>query len=150
MKKINIGQILFAGVVSSVAFLIVEFLFEGAVKLIFNFTEIDLAKQYFANIVVTGTKYEIVNILYLLCTCTITIWLYISLCPKFGEGIKTALIASLFVISVIVLFTINHINMGIFPLMPALISFIFSLIEFPLSIIAGTQLLNSKQPAKEI
>lgn len=145
MKKINMGRILIAGISSSIVFLIIEFFFEGAVKLIFDFTEVDLAKQYFANIVVTGTRYEIVNILYLLCTCTITIWLYVCLCPKFGEGSKTALIASFFVILVIVLFTVNHVNMGIFPLKPALISFIFSLIEFPVSIIAGAQLISTKE-----
>lgn len=143
MEKTNFARILFAGIISSLVFLIIEFFFEGAVKMIFNFTEIDLAKQYFSNLVVTGARYEIINILYLFCTCALTVWLYSSLCPKYGIGMKTALIASLFVISIIFLFTVNHINMGIFPLRPALISLIFSLVEFPVSIVAGTLLLRT-------
>ena len=143
MKKINITRLIFSGLLASFTFLIIEFIFEGLLKVIFNFNEIDLARQYFPDILLSGARYQIVNILYLICTCTIAIWLYASLCPKFGDGLKTALIASVVVILIIALFMINHINMDIFPLKPALISFVLSLVEFPISIIAGASIYRS-------
>ena len=144
MKKTNIVRLIAAGIIASIIFLIIEFLFEGIIKLIFNFSEIDMAKHYFPNIIVSGTLYQIVNFLYLACTCTVTIWLYLSLSPKFGDGLKTALIASLFVITIIVLFMINHVNIGIFPLKASLISLVFGLVEFPISIIGGATVYRTK------
>ena len=144
MKKTNIVRLIGAGIIASIVFLIIEFFFEGAIKLIFNFSEIDMAKQYFPNIIVGGTGYQIVNFLYLACTCTVTIWLYVSLTPKFGDGLKTALIASLFVIIIIVLFMINHVNMGIFSSKAASISLVFGLVEFPISIIGGATVYRTK------
>ena len=94
MKKINVTRIILAGLLASVLFIIIEFVFEGVVNLIFNFNEVDLARKYFPNITISGVRYQIVNILYLICICTVTIWLYASLCPKFGDGPKTAFIAS--------------------------------------------------------
>ena len=144
MKKINITRVLLAGIVAAIVFIVIEFLFEGIVNVIFKFNEADLARKYFPDIIQCGIRYQIVNILYLVCTCTVTIWLYACLCPKFGEGPKTALIASLFVIIVIVLFMANHINMNIFPLKPAIISLVFSLVEFPLSIVAGSSIYKAE------
>ena len=144
MKKINVTRIILAGLLASVLFIIIEFVFEGVVNLIFNFNEVDLARKYFPNITISGVRYQIVNILYLICICTVTIWLYASLCPKFGDGPKTAFIASFFVIIIIVLFLVNHINMSIFPLKPTLISLVFNLVEFPLSIVGGSFLYSAK------
>ena len=144
MKKINITRIILAGLLASVFFIIIEFIFEGIVNVIFHFNEVDLARKYFPCLTVSGVRYQIVNILYLICICTVTIWLYASLCPKFGDGPKTAFIASFFVIIIIVLFMVNHINMGIFPLKPTLISLVFNLVEFPLSIVGGSFLYSAK------
>ena len=144
MKKINVTRIILAGLLASVLFIIIEFVFEGVVNLIFNFNEVDLARKYFPNITISGVRYQIVNILYLVSTCIVTTWLYASLSSKFGNRPKTALIASFFVIIIIVLFMVNHINMGIFPSKPALISLVFSLVEFPLSIVGGSFLYRAK------
>ena len=97
MKKINITRIILAGLLASVFFIIIEFIFEGIVNVIFHFNEVDLARKYFPCLTVSGVRYQIVNIIYLICICTVTIWLYASLCPKFGDGPKTAFIASFFV-----------------------------------------------------
>ena len=39
---------------------------------------------------------------------------------------------------------VNHINMGIFPSKPAMISLVFNLVEFPLSIVGGSFLYSAK------
>ncbi|MCG6912837.1 hypothetical protein LJE86_02885 [bacterium BMS3Abin03] len=144
MEKIKISHLLFSGLLAAFAFLIAEFIIEGLVKVIFNFNEVDLAREYFPGIILNGARYQIVNICYLICICIATIWLYTSLIPKFGKGFKTALIASSFVIIIIFLFMVNHINMGIFPFKPALISFAFSIIEFPFAIVAGASVYKSE------
>lgn len=144
MERTNINRVILGGLLASVVFIIIEFIFEGLINTIFNFNEVNLARQYFPDLTLNGARYQIVNILYLILTCSITIWLYASLRPKFGEGLKTAFIASLIVIMFIVLFLVNHINMGIYPLKPALISLVFSLVEFPLSIVAGASIYRPK------
>lgn len=137
MERINIFRVLLAGLIASVAFIIIEFIFEGIASLAFGFNEAELAKQYFPDIILSGTRYQIINVIYLISTCTFTVWLYAALLPKFGSGPKTAIIAGLVLIALIVLFLVNQINMGIYPLKPALLSLIFGIIEFPLSIVAG-------------
>ena len=96
MEKINISRVLLSGLIAGIAYLIFEFFLEGLVNVVFDFTEAGLAQQYFPNITLSGTRYYIVNILYLFFTCSLTIWLYASLRPKFGNGAKTAFIASIF------------------------------------------------------
>ena len=137
MERINIFRVLLAGLIASVAFIIIEFIFEGIASLAFGFNEAELAKQYFPDIILSGTRYQIINVIYLISTFTFTVWLYAALLPKFGSGPKTAIIAGLVLIALIVLFLVNQINMGIYPLKPALLSLIFGIIEFPLSIVAG-------------
>lgn len=137
MEKINLTRVLIGGILASVVFIIAEVIVEGLLYLIIGFNEADLAREYFPTIVLSGTRYQIINILYLLVSCTAAIWLYAALRPKFGEGLKTAFIASILFIFVIFLFMVNNVNMGLFPLEPALISLALSLAEFPISIAAG-------------
>jgi hypothetical protein len=144
MEKINISRVMWGGLLASVVFIIIEFIVEGFVNLVFGFDEANLARQYFPDIILSGVSYQVVNIIYLISTCTLTIWLYAALCPKFGVGPKTAIISSLLVIILIFLFMVNHINMGIYPLKPALISLVISLVEFPISIVAGSSFYKSK------
>ena len=144
MGKINTLRVLLGGLVASIVFIIIQLIVEGVAFLIFGFNEAALARQYFPAIILSGTAYQIVNFLYLIFTCTITIWLYAALGSKFGSGTKTALIAGLFVIILIFLFTINKVNMGIFPLKVALISLAIGLVEFPVSIVAGSTFYKSK------
>lgn len=144
MDKINFTRVLIGGIVASVVFVIAEFIAEGLLNLIIGFNEADMAREYFPNIMLSGARYQIINILYLLFSCTTAIWLYAALRPKFGEGIKTAFIASLFIIFIIFLYMVNNINMEIFPLKPALISLALSIAEFPVAVIAGSAIYNSR------
>lgn len=143
MEKINYTRVLLGGILASAAFVVAEVIVEGLLKLIIGFSEVNLAREYFPNIMLSGARYQIINILYLLFSCTTAIWLYAALRPKFGEGIKTAFIASLFIIFIIFLFMVNNVNMEIYPLKPALISLALSLAEFPIAVIIGAVIYKS-------
>ena len=144
MDKINFTRVLIGGIVASVVFVIAELIAEGLLNLIIGFNEAEMAREYFPNIMLSGARYQIINIIYLLFSCTTGIWLYAALRPKFGEGIKTAFIASLFIIFIIFLYMVNNINMEIFPLKPALISLALSIAEFPVAIITGSAIYNAR------
>jgi hypothetical protein len=145
MKKISISRVILGGLVASIVFVIIEFVFEGFLYLLFNFNEVKLAQQYFPGIALNGTRYHIVNILYLISICTLPVWLYAMFLPKKGFDLKTSITASLTVILIITLFLANHVNMGIYPIKPALISLGLSLVEFPPSIIIGTSFYKAKK-----
>jgi hypothetical protein len=138
MKKINTSRVILGGVIASIAYIIIEFIFEGFLSLVINFNEARLAQQYFPDITLSGTRYQIINILYLISICTLTVWIYAMFLPKKAFSLKTSVMASLTVLFIIILFLINHMNMGIYPIKMTLISIGFGLIEFPLSIIVGT------------
>lgn len=138
MEKINITRVLFGGIIASLVFIVVEAVVEGVLNLIIGFNEADLAREYFPRIVLSGARYQIINIIYLVTSCTFAVWLYAALRPKFGKGIKTAFLSSMLIIFAIFLFMLNNVNMGIFPLKPALISLALGIAEFPVAIVAGT------------
>ena len=144
MDKINPYRVIIAGLIASLSFIIIETIFEGLLKILFLFDEVNILLQYFPNVNLSGTRYYIINFAYLILTCEITIWLYAALIPKFREGFKTALLASLIVIILIALFMVNYINMNIIPLKLVLISLGLSLVEFPLSIVMGAGFYKSK------
>ena len=138
MEKINITRVLFGGIIASLVFIVVEAVVEGVLNLIIGFNEADLAREYFPQIMLSGARYQIINIIYLVTSCTFAVWLYAALRPKFGKGIKTAFLSSMLIIFAIFLFMLNNVNMGIFPLKPALISLALGIAEFPVAIVAGT------------
>jgi hypothetical protein len=144
MERINLKRVIIAGLIASLSFIIIETIFEGLLKILFLFEEVNLLLQYFPNVTLSGTRYYIVNFVYLILTCEVTIWLYAALIPKFKEGFKTALLAGLVVILLIVLFMVNYVNMNIIPLKLVLISLALSLVEFPLSIVIGAGFYKSK------
>jgi hypothetical protein len=144
MERINLKRVIIAGLIASLSFIIIETIFEGLLKILFLFDEVSLLLQYFPNVTLSGTRYYIVNFVYLILTCEVTIWLYAALIPKFRAGFKTALLAGMVVILLIVLFMVNYVNMNIIPLKMVLISLALSLVEFPLSIVIGAGFYKSK------
>ena len=131
MEKINLYRVIIAGLIASFSFIIIEMIFEGLLKILFHFDEVNLLLQHFPDATISGARYHIINFAYLILTCEVTIWLYTVLIPKFGENFKTALLTSLVVIILIALFTVNYVNMNIIPLKMVLISLGLSLVEFP-------------------
>jgi hypothetical protein len=143
VERINLTRVLIGGVLASLVFIVAEVIVEGLLKLFIDFNEAELAREYFPGIILSGARYQIVNLLYLLTSCTAAIWLYAALRPKFGRGLKTAFIASMLFIFVIFLFMVNNVNMGLFPLEPALISLALSLAEFPVAVISGAMIYKA-------
>ena len=139
MKKINIKSVLLTGLVTAFSFWIIELIIEGLVHILFRINERDLLMEAFPQITLSGVRYYIVNISYLLAFCVFIIWLYAALIPRFGAGAKTAMIAAFAFYFVAVLFMINHVNMAIFPQKPVLLSMLFSLIELPLATLIGSR-----------
>ena len=138
MKKIGMSRVVLGGLIASAAYIFIELIFEGFLSLVFNFNEAKLAQRFFPDMTLSGTRYQIVSIFYLISICTFTVWIYAMFLPKNTYSLKTSIMSSLTVIFIIMLFLINHVNMGIYPVKLALIGLCLSLIEFPLSIIVGT------------
>lgn len=139
MNKINIKRVFLGGFVTAFSFWLIELTIEGLVHVLFRINERDLLLEAFPHITLSGVRYHLVNISYLLAFCVFIIWLYAALIPRFGEGAKTAMITAFAFYFVAVLFMINHVNMAIFPQKPVLLSMIFSLIELPLATLIGSR-----------
>jgi len=139
MKKIRIDRVMLGGLITALSFVVIEMVLEGLVHLLFKINERDLLLEAFPHVILSGVRYHIVNIAYLLTFCVFVIWLYAALIPRFGVGSKTALIAALAFYLVALLFMINHLNMGIFPLKSILLSVLFSLIELPAATVIGSR-----------
>jgi len=125
--------------VAGIVFIIVELILEGLINILFKVNERDLLLQAFSDITLSGTRYHIVNISYLLAFCIFIMWIYAVIRSKFGAGPKTAIIACVIYMFAYLLFAVNHVNMNIFPLKLSLISFGLSVIELPIAVLVGTQ-----------
>ena len=84
----------------------------------------------------TATNY-ILNIVIVLVSCIMVMWLYAALRPMFGVGTKTALITSLFVLTFISAYAINETNLGLYPLNITLIQLFYWFVELPTAVIVG-------------
>jgi hypothetical protein len=139
MKRMRIDRILLGGLATALSFVVIEMILEGIVHVLFGINEKELLLEAFPRAILSGARYHIVNIGYLLAFCVFITWLYAALIPRFGKGSKTALIAALAFYSVAVLFMINHVNMGIFPMKSTLLSMLFSLVELPAATVIGAR-----------
>jgi hypothetical protein len=79
----------------------------------------------------------VLNILIVLFSCIMVMWLYAALRPMFGVGTKTALITSSFVLTFISAYAINETNLGLYPIQIILIQLLYWIIELPLAVVAG-------------
>jgi hypothetical protein len=86
-----------------------------------------------------------VNIGVAVLNCTILIWLYASLRPMYGVGTKTALIASVFGISWMLLLFINAANLGLIPIRLAAMEAFFEALEFPIAMLVGAGVYEGRE-----
>lgn len=140
MEKINIGRVILCGFVAGLVFIAVEFLLEGFIHIAFRVNERDLLLQFSRDVTLSGARYHIVNLSYLFGFCIFVMWIYAAIRPKFGPGPKTAVIASLVLWTAVLLFIVNNVNMGLFPVKLSLVSLCFGLVELPLATVAGAKL----------
>jgi hypothetical protein len=77
------------------------------------------------------------NLMIVLASCIMVMWLYAALRPMFGVGTKTALITSGFVLTFIAAYAINETNLGLYPIQITLIQLFYWLVELPAAVVAG-------------
>jgi hypothetical protein len=136
MGKINIPRVVLGGLVTAAAFIVVEMIVEGAVRLISGFEEGQLLAEAYG-VSLGGARFHIVNIGYFIVMCMLIIWVYAAIRPKFGPGPKTALITSAVFLLYFLLLGINLVNLGILPGKIGLISLAFNIVELPIAVLAG-------------
>jgi hypothetical protein len=90
-----------------------------------------------------GITNTLLNLFIALVNTTILMWLYAALRPMFGVGVRTALVTSFFVFIFMAAFSINMINLGIFPWEIGLLETIYLLIELPLAMIVGAKVYEA-------
>jgi hypothetical protein len=73
----------------------------------------------------------------------VTVWLYAAIRPRFGPGVKTAVIAALFVWYFAYFYSTSAtVLMGISPVKVAVVNVVWGLVEIVLASIAGAWLYN--------
>jgi hypothetical protein len=85
----------------------------------------------------------LLNLFIALVNTIILMWLYAALRPMFGVGVKTALVTSFFVIVFMAVFSINMINLGVFPWEIGLLETIYLTVELPLAMIVGAKVYEA-------
>lgn len=136
MKKISIGKVALAALAASLVFLFVEMILEGAVLLIFGVSEAKMMQE--ASIPIpSGTLYYVLTIVYLYLVCSLIMWVYAAIRPRFRDHMGAALAASLVFWLFAFLFVVNYSNVGLYPLKFALLGMGFNLIEIPVAVMAG-------------
>lgn len=137
MNKIRMGYVFLAGFVASLTFIFTEMVLEGSVQFIFRFSEAKLFLQAFDRLP-SGTLYHILNLLYLYLVCTLIMWIYAAIRPRFKKRLHAALGTSLVFWLFVFLFFGNYSNMGLYPYRLTLLAIGFNLVEIPAAVIGGS------------
>jgi hypothetical protein len=136
MKKISIAKVALAALVASLAFLFVEVILEGGVMLIFGVSEAKMMQE--ASIPIpSGTFFYVLTIVYLYLVCSLIMWVYAAIRPRFKDHLHAALATSFVFWLFAFLFVVNYSNVGLYPLKFALLGMGFNLVEIPAAVMAG-------------
>jgi hypothetical protein len=138
LNEINVKRLIYAGFLTFLTFLVVEWLVERWIggTLVGDYLTAWHQTLAIPEWEMTNT---LLNIFIAVLNSTILMWLYAALRPMFGVGVRTALITSFFVFVFMVAFSINMINLGVFPWEVGLLEDIYLLIELPLAMIVGAR-----------
>ena len=145
MNQINVKRLLLAGLAMFIAWIALEILVEGiGVDLLFG------RHPHGAGVNPPGMAgwsawNHVLNIAISLLDMMLMIWLYASLRPMYGVGVKTALIASAFGIVWCVSLCFNLANLGLIPFRDGLMKSIFVAIEFPIAMIVGAEIYEGNK-----
>lgn len=136
MNKINFGRVILGGLVAGVVLNIGEFLLNAVVLA-------DQMKAFNAehNFKEPGTSFMVVAVLLTFVLGIVMVYLYASIRPRFGAGVKTAIIASLFA------WFCLYFYMGVFFAMlfgistaTCILTMVWGLVEYAVATIAGAWL----------
>lgn len=142
MNRIRPVRLLLAGLATLIVFLIIEILWEGLI----GATLLNDALSSIRTIAGTddwSLRAQVLNLVIALFNCFMMIWLYASLRPMYGVGVRTALIATAFVFAFVFAFELNLTNIGLIPGGLTLIDTVDLIVELPISLIAGAQVYES-------
>lgn len=137
MNQINVPRMLWAGLAMLITWIFIEVLVEHFLAQIFlGQTSAQMWLQAIDLPELSGASYGI-NALIALINSTLMIWLYASLRPMYGVGVKAALVTSAFAVIFFSSLFVNWTNLGLLPVRPALMEGIFEAIEFPVAMLVG-------------
>ena len=142
MNRIQINRLLVAGMVTLLAFIALELVWEGLIASLILGDTLEVLVSY-PNLSHWTVSNHVINLAIALGNCFMLIWLYASLRPMFGVGPRTALIASSFMFVFIFAFGLNYTNLGLFPLRLTLLDALNLIVELPLALIAGAHVYES-------
>ena len=136
MEKINLKTVLLGGLLAGLVMNIGEFVLNG---LVIGEAWMEWAKSM--NLPEMAGNVIIFYVIWSFLTGIVMIWLYAAIRPRFGAGVKTAVIAGLFLwVSMWVLGFGSMLNQGLFPTNLIVTSIIWGLFEVPLAAVAGAYL----------
>lgn len=138
MNEIKVMRLFVSGVITLLIFIAVEFIVESVFgNVIFS----GAYNEWYGKLALPNwtTANHALNIFIAFVNSTMMMWLYAALRPMFGVGIRTALITSAFVFTFIAFYIVNQANLGIYPMLIALIGLLHLIIELPLAVVAGAQ-----------
>jgi hypothetical protein len=142
MNRIRPKRLFLAGLSTFLAFVAIELLWEGLIGTLLLGDALEAWMSY-PGVSKWTIEHQAVNLAIALGNCFMMIWLYASLRPMFGVGVRTALIASAFGFTFVLAFELNYANLGFFPFRLALIEAVSLIIELPLALTAGAQVYES-------
>jgi len=142
MNRIRTPRLVLAGLVTLLAFIVIELIWEAGIGPLL-FGDISAVVRGLPMKSGWSLRNEALNLTIALVNCFMLIWLYASLRPMFGVGTRTALIASSFVLAFVFAFELNYANLGYFGLDLVLLDALNLIVELPLALIIGAQIYES-------
>ena len=133
MEKINMKTVLLGGLIAGLVVNIGEFILNGPV---IGDVWMEWAKSM--NLPEMGGNVIAFYVIWSFIIGIVLVWLYAAIRPRFGAGVRTAVIAGLFIwFSMWVLGFGSLIIQGLYPKDLIIISIIWGLVEVPLASVAG-------------
>ncbi|SRR5713101_5608671 len=138
MGKVNWGRVVLGGLLAGLVLNVVDYLVYGV---IFS-ADMNAAMQTLGKPAVGGSQiawFVVADFLFGI----FLIWLYAAIRPRFGAGVRTAVVAGL---ALWVLYGLLHAfaeaPMGLFPMRMYVIGVVTTLIEYPIAAAAGAYLYS--------
>lgn len=149
MNEIRIRRLLLAGLATFVVWVAAELLIEQVIGRALFGNLVDDQWLEMTNVREWNGANHALNILIALVNTTMLIWLYASLRPMYGVGVRTALITSAFGIVLGFSLAFNGINLGLFPPQAVLIEVVYEAFEYPIALIAGAGVYEGRHVRSE-
>lgn len=143
MNHINNGRVILGGLVAGLVIIIGEFLRDG---ILFADRVAEMMKGLGLSEPSGGALVVLAAVTFAL--GIVTVWLYAAIRPRFGPGLRTAVVAGLVVWFLVFPFaSIGFAAMGMFPADFLVIANVWGLVEIPLAAVAGAWLYQEEAAA---